>query len=132
MPGYEDIEDVVNDRYHCVAGTHGIFSEIAKRAHVTIAEVTDWYSSDERFARLVDYEKQALIDAAETNLANAIASGDMKATYFMLSTLGKNRGFTDKETTGQADINYNTTYQVLDDNPREVRDGKVIQMPKQA
>lgn len=57
----------------------------------------DYVKEDEEFARSIDESKQALIDNAESILQKKIMAEDTTALIFFLKTIGKSRGYVEKQ-----------------------------------
>lgn len=57
-----------------------------------------WRNTDSVFEDQLLNLKESLIDKAYENVSNSVFEGNLKSSYFVLTTLGKNRGFTTKST----------------------------------
>jgi len=129
MSGYDNIGERAADRILAVRKTFGVFSDIADRAGVSRADVCDWYENDEEFKLAVDSERERAVDVAEKAVMTNVEAGDLKAAYFVLSTIGKDRGWTEKDNGGStSDFTYNITYETLVDTPRAVVDGQIVHL----
>lgn len=80
-----------------IHGSGGIISTIAKRLGCTWMTArkltTKWPEAEEAYKD----EKEQLIDLAETTLLQAIKGGDISATKWYLGTIGKERGYTERQ-----------------------------------
>lgn len=80
-----------------IPGSGGIVSEIAKRVgcdwHTAKKYVTEYVTVNKIFLA----EKEGIIDLAEGKLIDAIKNGDMSAIKFYLTTIGKNRGYIERQ-----------------------------------
>jgi len=85
-----------------IKGSGGIISTIAKRLDC------NWATAKKLISRWPDAEvayrdeKEQLTDMAETTLLSAIRAGDIQAAKWYLSTIGKDRGYSERhEVTGK-------------------------------
>jgi len=81
---------------NALKGSGGIMSTVAKRLEC------DWHTA-ERYVNLWESTKQAfkderetILDMAESTILTGIKDGDLGSARWMLATLGKNRGYTEK------------------------------------
>lgn len=91
MPSY-----TAKDFLRAVPGSGGIISEIADRvgcSWITAKRNIEKYTS---VKAAVDAERESMLDLAEVKLVQAVDKGDPWAIKFILATLGKTRGFTEK------------------------------------
>jgi transposase-like protein len=77
----------------CIPGTSGVLSEIARRIGCSRQTVYAWMNDHPEVARAIEEERQVSLDHAETTLYKAIESGDLSAAKYLLSTRGRDRGF---------------------------------------
>ena len=86
-----------------IQGSGGIISTISKRLGCTwrtAQKLTQqWPEAQEAYRD----EKEQLIDLAETTLLQAIKGGDMSAAKWYLSTIGKERGYSERQEITGAD-----------------------------
>lgn len=84
-----------------VRGCGGIYTNLAARLSVTRETAVKYIREDEDLRLAFQQEREAMIDRAENKLADQIDSGEQWAVKFILATLGKNRGYTERhEVTG--------------------------------
>jgi hypothetical protein len=80
-----------------IKGSAGIVSTIAKRMGV------EWHTANERIQRYPEAlaafadEREGILDMAEATIFTAIKSGDTGSAKWILSTIGRKRGFTEKQ-----------------------------------
>jgi len=74
----------------------GIVSQASAACGVRRRTHYEWLKNDPEYRAAVDDIRELIIDKAETTLLNAIESGDITATIFVLKTLGKRRGYSEK------------------------------------
>jgi len=85
-----------------VKGSFGIVSNIAKKMgmswHATMARIEKTPSA----MALYLSEREAIIDLAESRVVKSIAEGNTQDARYILSTIGKKRGYTERhEVTGK-------------------------------
>lgn len=80
-----------------IKGSAGIISTIARRLDV------DWHTAEARIqkhpAALAAFtaEREGILDMAEATIYTAIKQGDTGSAKWLLSTIGRKRGFTEKQ-----------------------------------
>lgn len=74
----------------------GIVSTASANCGISRRTHYEWLKDDPDYKAAVDDLQNIMIDKAETTLLNAIDSGDITATIFLLKTLGKRRGYSEK------------------------------------
>ena len=75
----------------------GIMSTIASRLGVYWNTADAWIKKDEDTMRALQDEKEAILDMATASLYKSIRDGNTQDAKWLLSTLGKYRGFTEKQ-----------------------------------
>jgi len=89
----KDVQTVIE----AIKGTAGIVSTIAKRLEV------DWHTAESYIKKYPEAlksfqdEREGILDMAEATILTAIKSGDTGSAKWLLSTIGKKRGFTEKQ-----------------------------------
>lgn len=85
--------------------TFGNVSYACRAVNIARSTYYMWLDSDADFKKnIADVEpRETLIDAAELQLAKKVNEGDTVAILFTLKTLGKKRGYIEKETTAPTD-----------------------------
>ncbi len=76
-----------------IRGSRGIKQRVAEALGVTRQTVDNYFVLWPDLMSVFEDERNALIDRAESKLAEAVEAGDMRATIFTLETLGKSRGW---------------------------------------
>lgn len=56
-----------------------------------------WYNNDNEFKSEIDSIREIIVDLAEKKLMDLVEEGDTTATIFTLKTLGKKRGYIEKQ-----------------------------------
>ena len=80
-----------------VEHTGGLISEIARRLNCHWQTAKTYVEQYPQAVEMLKSEKQTLIDAAENVIFQAVKNGDIQAAKFVLMTLGKNRGYTERQ-----------------------------------
>lgn len=111
-------------KLEAIRGSGGLLCEIAARCGVHRATVRVWRDADVEIAQAIEAERESVTDVAEQNLVTAIRGGDIHASKYWLSTIGKSRGFT-TQTEIKAEVQTNEQPRVtiyLPDNGRDAVD----------
>jgi len=77
--------------------TGGNVTLSAKMLGIDGRSLRDRIEKSERLQQVRDYERNTLVDIAEGNVRRALLNGDIDSSWKMLRTLGKKRGYTEKE-----------------------------------
>jgi len=104
-----------------IRGSGGLLCEIASRCSVHRATVRQWRDSDPDVASAIESERESTTDTAEKNVVDAIRAGDLHCSRWWLATVGRDRGFSQRQEI-QADVTTNNVGKVtiyLPDNGRE-------------
>lgn len=84
-----------------IKGSAGIVSTVAKRLGVAWHTANGYCKSSEATKQAFKDEREKLVDLAEGVLVKSIKNGDQQNAKWVLSRLGKNRGYVERtETTG--------------------------------
>ena len=81
---------------NAIPGTGGNITEIAKRVGTTWSTTKKYIARHASVKQALDDECEGVLDMTVCKLVEAINRGDPWAIKFMLSTLGKKRGFTER------------------------------------
>jgi hypothetical protein len=74
-----------------------------------------WMKEDEKYAEEVDDLKNVVLDFAESQLHQQMQDGSVPATIFLLKTLGKKRGYIERqEITGADGMPTNFQIEIID------------------
>ena len=104
-----------------ITGSGGLLQEIAARCGVHRATVRVWRDTDPEIAAAIESEREGTTDTAEKNVVDAIRAGDLQCSRWWLATVGRDRGFSQRQEI-QADVTTNNVGKVtiyLPDNGRE-------------
>jgi len=80
-----------------IKGSAGIISTIAKRLNLS------WHAAEARIQKYPETlkafqgEREGILDMAEATILTAIKQGDTGSAKWLLSTIGRKRGFTEKQ-----------------------------------
>jgi hypothetical protein len=81
----------------------------------------NWYNEDIEYKTAVDSIKDIKLDFVESQLHKNIQNGDTTAIIFALKTLGKNRGFIEKQEITQTNLNVELDAEVSAEQLRELK-----------
>lgn len=83
---------------NAIPGTGGIITKIAARVGCSWHTAKDYVTKRcVRAKELYDAEREGVIDEAEEKVIAAIREGDMITVRWYLSTIGKDRGYTERK-----------------------------------
>jgi len=97
------ITKLTNDRegietlLEAIKGSAGIISTIAKRLEI------EWHTAETRIQKYPEAlkafadEREGILDMAEATILTSIKQGDTGSAKWLLSTIGRKRGFTEKQ-----------------------------------
>ena len=89
---------------HALRSTHGLLWPAAQALGVTRASVQERVKRNaDRFEPIIAEMREALVDGAESTLATAVHAGDMQASIYALRTVGRARGYGDRQEITGAD-----------------------------
>jgi hypothetical protein len=84
------------------AGCGGIITTVARRVGCDWHTASKWINEHDTLKRAFQDERERVLDLCETKLIDAINSGDIDSAKWMLSRLGRNRGYVERqEVTGK-------------------------------
>jgi hypothetical protein len=75
----------------------GNLSAVARRLNVTRATVYNYAKRWKTVEDAIDEEKQGMLDFTENQLFKQVQAGNITAIIFTLKTLGKNRGYVERQ-----------------------------------
>lgn len=81
----------------CIPGTSGVLSELARRLGVSRQTVYTWINDYPEVSEAIEQERQIVLDLAESAIYRAVEGGDLSAAKYLLSTRGKDRGFSTRQ-----------------------------------
>lgn len=97
-----------------IPGSGGIISTIAKRVGCEWNTAKSYIDKHPSVKQAYDDEREQVTDMAETALIKAIQGGDMWAVKYYLSTVGKHRGYVERQEMTGADGNA-VTIRIIDE-----------------
>jgi hypothetical protein len=80
-----------------IKNSFGNISVIALRLNCERQTVYNWLHEHPELQALIDSERERIIDLAENKLVGNLKKGKDVTVHFVLRTLGKNRGYTEKQ-----------------------------------
>jgi len=75
----------------------GIVTSACKQVGIDRTTHYRWLQEDEDYKKVVNDLKDVTLDFAETYLHKAVQEGNITAIIFMLKTLGKKRGYVERQ-----------------------------------
>jgi len=75
----------------------GIMSTIARRLGVTWHTADTWVKQYDETKQALQDEREAILDLAESTLFRNIKDGNSQDAKWLLSTMGKNRGYSERQ-----------------------------------
>ena len=86
-----------------IPGTGGIISSIARKVGCNWHTAKKYIEEYPTVNKVWQAEREGVIDLAEAKLIEAIKDGDLGAIKFYLTTIGKHRGFVERQEITGAD-----------------------------
>jgi hypothetical protein len=93
MAGKRQPAHNLNQVLAAVSGSRGVKSVIAQRLGVTRQTVTNYENRWAKVREAIHEERETLLDFAEVRLYEKVSVGDWQAVKYVLSTLGRSRGY---------------------------------------
>jgi len=114
-----------------IPGTGGIYSIIAQKCGVERSTITMFFQKEKnvKIKELAFQEREKIVDVSENKLFKAAEKGEQWAIERILKSLGKNRGYTEKQEiahSGSAPVNI----QLVETSAKEIKDDKNKNNPK--
>jgi len=75
----------------------GVITTACKQVGIDRQTHYNWYNADSEYKSKVDDLKNVTLDFAESQLHKQIQEGNTTATIFLLKTLGKKRGYVERQ-----------------------------------
>jgi transposase-like protein len=75
----------------------GIMSTIARRLGVTWHTADSWVKQYDETKQALQDERETILDLAESTLFRNIKDGNSQDAKWLLSTMGKNRGYSERQ-----------------------------------
>jgi transposase len=95
-----------------IKGTGGIVSQVAKRLGCDWSIAKKYINKWEKTKKAYDDEREAILDLAESAVYKAIKEGNTQDAKWVLATIGKKRGFSEKH-----EVEHSGAVQIIDDVP---------------
>lgn len=99
-----------------IKGSKGITTQVAKRLGVSWDTAQKYIHSNEINRTAFQNERESILDLAESTIHTSISNGNTQDAKWLLSTLGKKRGYGDSEPVAETD---NEIKIVVVDNERD-------------
>jgi transposase len=100
----------------------------AKKLGIDITTIYLWKKQDEEFANKVDellaLQRNAIVDLAENKLMKKINEDDTTCILFALKTIGRDRGYSERNE--NININYNKEITIADISDEDIKRYKAI------
>ena len=80
-----------------IRGTGGIVSQIAKRLSVDWSTARKYINAWDETKKAFEDERETILDMAESTIFKSVKEGNSQDAKWVLSTLGKNRGFSERQ-----------------------------------
>lgn len=80
-----------------IDGSAGIINNIAKKLNIAWNSARKYIEADPELKQLLADEIEKNIDKAENVILNALNEGDIQTAKWYLGTIGKQRGYTEKQ-----------------------------------
>ncbi len=87
----------VTQYQEAIVASHGILAAAARRLGVSRVAVHKAVNKHPTLKAVVDDSRAEIIDLAEVKLFAAVNAGHLPAVMFVLSTIGKNRGYVTRQ-----------------------------------
>ena len=91
-----------NDVIDAIQKYNGNISAVARAFGVSRAAIYDYINKKPELKKMIQDERDAMVDSAESELYKLIKRGNLTALIFYLKTQGKQRGYVERnEITGK-------------------------------
>ena len=109
-----------------IKGTGGIYSIIANKCGVTRMAITLFFQKEtnNNIKALALEEKEKIVDVSENKLFKAAEKGEQWAIERILKSLGKNRGYTEKQEIEHSG-NQDMTINLIETSAEEIKSDKL-------
>lgn len=108
-----------SDFEEAIKGSGGIMSAVAKRVGCDWATARKFVNNSPKLKRMFEAEREIVLDMAESTLFNSIRAGDTSDAKWLLSRLGKERGYAERKELTGADGEPVEVLVYLPDNQRD-------------
>jgi len=100
-----------------IPGTGGIITHIANKVGCSWNTARKYIDKHPTVLRAWEDEREVVVDVAEVELIRKVKEGDAWAVKYMLSTIGKHRGFTEQhevKQSGEVEVTVHVVYEDVD------------------
>ncbi len=80
-----------------IRNNHGLLAAAARELGVTRQTVYNYVKRYPTIARAVEESRETILDMAEGQLYKAVKNGSVPAMMFLLKTVGRNRGYVERQ-----------------------------------
>lgn len=108
-----------SDFEEAIKGSGGIMSAVAKRVGCDWQTAQRFIKNSDKLAKMFEAEREIVLDMAESTLFNSIRAGDTSDAKWLLSRLGKERGYAERKELTGADGEPVEVLVYLPDNQRD-------------
>lgn len=99
-------------------GSYGVQTIIAKKLGVGRSAITNFLNKNDDMRELCNQEREKIIDIAENRLHSAVNKGQKWAVKMLLSSIGKNRGYVEKQ---EIEINGTVALMTKEERAAEIK-----------
>lgn len=107
---------------------YGNCTAASKATGITIPLINKWKKDDSKFhdecVRIIEIGVDERVEIAEHKLMEAIIRGERWAVAFILKTIGKNKGYTEKTETEHTVVNKEIKFTFGNDTPDYLKDSE--------
>jgi len=93
-----------------IPGSLGLKKNIAIKAGFSWVIIHEFFLDNPEFQALLDHEREQVLDRAEEQLYKMSETADLPAIKFLLSMIGKHRGYNPEDTTNSQPINISLNF----------------------
>ncbi|MFC2103383.1 hypothetical protein ACFLSS_03025 [Bacteroidota bacterium] len=80
-----------------IKDSYGNIMVVSERIGCRRSTVYSWLDKEPELKMQLDYEREIIIDLAENKLVENLKNGETSSIHFVLKTLGKKRGYVEKQ-----------------------------------
>lgn len=107
----------MNTVLEAIEGSGGVMLGISKRLGCNWDTARRYVNKWETTRKAFDAEKQKILDLAESTVYKAIKDGDVQSAKWVLATLGRDRGFSERqELVHSGEMNQKLTIEIVRPN----------------
>jgi len=98
-----------------IRNSYGNITIIAERLGCERMTIYNWLQKDEEIAQMIKDEREKIVDLAESKLVSKVEEGSETMIALVLKTLGRERGYVEKQNIVNENVNYNIDLSKLTD-----------------